>query len=112
MTGVVCHKTDCGCEVSGFCTGAVEVLVLLGGGTVIVVARFQAFALVHLRFGIFWEVVQRHRLIGDIRFEMLDTNNPVIWHHIPEEWRPHLLTGCGRMNNEHVFNLCRKVDRT
>jgi hypothetical protein len=92
VTGMVCHKTDRGCEVSGFCTGADEVLVLLGGGTMIVVARFQAFALVHFRFGIFWEVV-RHWLIGDIRLEMLDTNHPVMWRHIPEEWRPHLLLG-------------------
>jgi hypothetical protein len=73
-----------------FYTGAVEVLVLLGSGTMIVVARFQALALVHLRFGIFWEVVQRHWLIGDIRLEMLDINHPVMRHHIPEEWRPHL----------------------
>lgn len=33
MTGMICHKTECGCQVSGVCTGAVEVLVLLGGGT-------------------------------------------------------------------------------
>ena len=33
MTGMVYNKTDCGCEVSTFCTGAVEVLDLLGGGT-------------------------------------------------------------------------------
>jgi len=33
VTGMLCHKTDCGCEVSGFCSGAVEVLDLLGGGT-------------------------------------------------------------------------------
>jgi len=33
VTGMICHKTECGCQVSGVCTGAVEVLVLLGGGT-------------------------------------------------------------------------------
>jgi len=66
VTCMVCHKTDCGCEVSGFCTVAVEVLVLLGGGTTVVVARFQAFALVHLRSWIFWEMILRHWLIGDV----------------------------------------------
>jgi len=33
VTRMVCRKTDCGCKVSGFCTGAVEVLDLLGGDT-------------------------------------------------------------------------------
>jgi hypothetical protein len=33
VTGMICHKTDRGCQVSGVCTGAVKVLVLLGGGT-------------------------------------------------------------------------------
>jgi hypothetical protein len=34
VAGMICHKSNCGCQVSGVCTGAVEVLVLLGGGTV------------------------------------------------------------------------------